>query len=175
MMRFYVAAAIAGLCCAGAAHAQGSGGIASEAKQAYNSVKNNILRSAEKVPEDGYGFKPTPDVRSFAEVLDHVADSQMRTCSAVTGDQNAPAAAGKTAKTEVVQALNAAFAECDKAYDSLTDANASEMIKTARGQRTRLGSLVGNMTHDNEQYGIMTVYMRLKGIIPPSSERPTGK
>ena len=72
-------------------------------------------------------------------------------------------------------ALNEAFAECDKAYESLTDANASEVIKTPRGQRTRLGALIGNTTHDSEQYGIMSVYMRLKGIVPPSSAGRSAK
>ncbi len=156
-----------GCCCA----LQAQTGIAAEAKQAYQAVKNNITKSAEKMPEENYSFKPTPDIRSFAEVLDHVADSQMRTCSAVAGDQKTPNAAGKTSKADVTAALQESFAECDKAYDSLTDANASEMIKAGRGQRSRLGALTGNTTHDNEQYGIMTVYMRLKGMVPPSSDR----
>ena len=66
-------------------------------------------------------------------------------------------------------ALKESFAECDKAYDSLTDATAGEMTKAAR-PRTKLGTLVGNTAHDNEMYGAMAVYMRLKGIVPPSSE-----
>lgn len=65
----------------------------------------------------------------------------------------------------------ARIAQCDKAYASLTDANATEMIKTGRGERTRIGALIGNTTHDVEQYSILSVYMRLKGIVPPSSER----
>src|SRR5205823_14166308 len=78
-------------------------------------------------------------------------------------------------KTQIMAALNEAFAECDKAYESLTDANASEVIKTPRGQRTRLGALIGNTTHDSEQYGIVSVYMRLKGIVPPSSAGRSAK
>lgn len=175
MNRMCFVMSVAGMWCACGLHAQSSGGVAAEAKQAYNAVKNNILKSAEKMPEESYGFKPTPDIRSFAEVLDHVADSQMRTCAAVAGEQKTPGAMGKTSKADVIAALNDAFAECDKAYDSLTDANASEVIKTGRGQRSRLGALTGNTTHDNEQYGIMTVYMRLKGLTPPSSERPAGR
>ena len=175
MSRFRVVVAMCSFACASSVYAQPPAGLAGEVKQAYNSVKNNILKSAEKMPDDAYVFKPTADIRSFAEVLDHVADSQIRVCAAVAGEQKAPSAEGKSAKADVVAALNEAFAECDKAYDSLTDANASETIKTPRGQRTRLGSLVGNTTHDNEQYGIMTVYMRLKGVIPPSSDRPAGK
>lgn len=166
---------IAAFTCGCAIQAQAPPGIAAEAKQAYNAVKSNILKSAEKMPDEDYAFKPTPDIRSFAEVLDHVADSQMRTCAAVAGDQKTASASGKTSKADVIAALNEAFAECDKAYDSLTDANAAEMIKTGRGQISRLGALARNTTHDSEQYGIMAVYMRLKGIVPPSSERPAGR
>ncbi len=145
-------------------------GMAGEVKQAYNTIKHNLVRSAEKMPEENYGFKPMPDMRSFAEVMDHVSDSQMRACSGLLGDGKTPNAAGKTSKADVTAALNDAFAECDKAYDALTDANASEMIKAGRAQRTRMGALVGNYSHDNEQYGILTVYLRLKGVLPPSSE-----
>ncbi|MBV9443098.1 MAG: hypothetical protein JO217_10415, partial [Acidobacteriaceae bacterium] len=80
-------------------------------------------------------------------------------------------ASGKTSKADIVAALQAAFAVCDKAYDSLTDSNASEAITTPRGQRTKIGALAGNLSHDSEQYGIMSVYMRLKNIVPPSSDR----
>lgn len=160
---------------AGACVLSAQASLSAESKRGYNIVKNNILNSAEKMPEDAYSFKPTPEIRSFAEVLDHVADSQMRICSAMAGDQKTPSAAGKTTKADVIAALKDAFAECDKAYDSLTDANAAEAIQTPRGQLTRLGALGANTVHDTEQYGIMTVYMRLKGIVPPSSERPAGR
>jgi hypothetical protein len=171
--RSILAMSIATFACACTLHAQT--GLAAEAKQAYNNVKTNLMKAAEKMPEENYSFKPTPEIRSFAEVMDHVADSQMRTCSAVAGDQKSPNAAGKTSKPDVTAALQEAFAECDKAYDSLTDANASEMIKTGRGQRTKLGALVGNTTHDNEIYGTLAVYMRLKNVVPPSSDRGPGR
>ena len=143
-------------------------------KAAYDSVKNNLLKSAEKMPDENYGFKPTPDVRSFAEVLDHVAAAQMHACGAVTGEQK-PVNSQAATKSDVLAALNNAFAECDKAYDSLSDANAAETIKSPRGERSRLGVLAGNVAHDNEQYGILSVYMRLKGVVPPSSEHAGSK
>ena len=146
--------------------------MAAEVKQAYDSVKNNILNSAEKMPEADYSFMPSPGIRSFAEVLDHVAQAQMHTCAAVLGEQKSSDAAGKTSKADIMAALKDAFAECDKAYDSLTDANASETVQTGRGQRTKMGALTGNTAHDNEQYGMMTVYMRLKGVLPSSSAGP---
>ena len=148
---------------------------ASEVKQAYNYVKNNIVRAAEKVPESDYGFKASPDVRTYGQLIGHVADSSMRTCSALNAAPKPATAGDKTAKADLVAALKDAFAECDKAFDALTDANATEAVAAGRGQRTRIGALYGQVTHDNEMYGYMSVYMRLKGVVPPSSEPRGGR
>jgi hypothetical protein len=78
-------------------------------------------------------------------------------------------AASKTSKADLVAALQEAFAQCDKAYGTLTDADASNVIKTPHGQRTKMGALIANTIHDTEQYGIIAVYLRLKGLVPPSS------
>ena len=145
-------------------------GIAAEAKQAYNGIKNNLTKMAEKMPEEHYAFKATADVRTFGQLIGHVADSQARTCSLVLGAQPPASAASKTAKADLVAALKDSFAICDKAFDTLTDAKANEMITMGQRQRTRLGALVGTVSHSNEEYGYMAVYMRLKGVVPPSSE-----
>lgn len=150
--------------------AQNLSGVITEVKQSYETVKNNLLKTAEKVPDEDYSFKPTPEVRSFGEVMGHVVAAQGHTCAAILGEQGGSHPKAST-KAEIVSALKDSFAECDKVYGSLTDANATETVNTGRGQRTRLGALIGNMTHDVEQYSILTVYMRLKGIVPPSSER----
>ena len=150
--------------------AQNLSGVITEVKQSYETIKNNLLKSAEKVPDADYSFKPTPEIRSFGEVMGHVVAAQGHTCAAILGEPSA-SHQKPTTKAEIVSALKDSFAECDKAYGSLTDANATETVNTGRGQRTRLGALIGNMTHDVEQYSILTVYMRLKGIVPPSSER----
>lgn len=153
-----------------ALQAQNLSAVISEVKQSYDSIKNNLLKSAEKVPDEDYSFKPTPEIRSFGEVLGHVVAAQGHTCAAILGEQSG-SHQNLTTKAEITSALKDAFTECDKAYGALTDANATEMVNTGRGQRTRLGALIGNTTHDVEQYSILTVYMRLKGIVPPSSER----
>lgn len=150
--------------------AQTTNPLSTELKQAYNNVKNNILKAAEKMPEEDYGFKATPEVRSFGQLIAHIADSQTRSCNAVKGEQKAGTAGSKTSKADIVAALKESFTDCDAAYDSLTDATATDMIKTARGQRSKLGTLAGIVTHDNEEYGYIAVYMRLKGVVPPSSE-----
>ncbi len=158
------------LACACALQAQ-ENPLSTEAKQAYNAIKNNLTRMADKMPDEHYAFKPVPEIRTFGELVAHVADSQARTCSAVNGEPKAVNAASKTSKADLVAALKESFGICDTAYDSLTDAKAVEMIKTPRGQRSKLGALVANTTHSNEEYGYMAVYLRLKGVVPPSSEK----
>jgi hypothetical protein len=162
-----IAAAIAG---SSVLSAQTANPLSTEVKQAYTGIKNNLSKMAEKMPEESYAFKATPEVRTFGQLVGHVADSQLRNCTAAKGEMKTGTASSKTSKADLVAALKESFAECDGAYDSLTDATAADMIKTARGQRTKLGALVGNTTHSNEEYGYMAVYMRLKGIVPPSSE-----
>jgi hypothetical protein len=155
---------------AGAVQAQTANPLIAEARQGYNGVKNNLIRMAEKMPEEHYSFKPVPEIRTFGQLVAHVADSQTRSCSAVKGEPKQPNAASKTAKADLVTALKESFADCDAAFDSLTDASAFEVVAAGRGKRSRVGALIGTTSHSNEEYGYMAVYMRLKGIVPPSSE-----
>ncbi len=144
--------------------------LSADAKAMYNGVKNNLLKMAEKMPEEHYAFKATADVRTFGQLIGHVADSQARTCSAVNGEPKNLDAAAKTSKAELVAALKESFSLCDKAFDSLTDAKAVETIAMGQRQSTRIGALIRTVSHSNEEYGYMAVYMRLKGVVPPSSE-----
>lgn len=160
--------------CAATLHAQSAAttpSMSAEVKRSYETVKGNLMKTIDKVPDADYAFKPTPEIRSIADVLGHVANAQIHTCSAVLGESKSVDVAGKTSKADISAAVKESFAECDKAYASLTDSNASEAIKTPRGQATRLGALAGNTTHDVEQYAILSVYMRVKGLVPPSSEK----
>jgi uncharacterized damage-inducible protein DinB len=145
--------------------------LISESKNAYTSVKNNLLKAAEKMPEDAYSFKPTPEVQSWGQRIAHVAN-QIGTCSAMTGERKQSDAASKTAKADLVAALKASFDACDAAWDSMNDKTAMEMIAGRGGaQRSKLGTLIQNTVHDTEMYGYLSVYMRLKGVVPPSSDR----
>jgi uncharacterized damage-inducible protein DinB len=153
-------------------HAQATYPFIAELKQNYGIIRNNHLRMAEKMPEEHYGFKPAAEVRSFGEALAHVADSQARSCALVAGEPKTVDAAAKKTKAELVAALKASYAICDAVLDGLTDAGASEMVRLGQSTRTRskLGLLIGMTSHANEEYGYMAVYLRLKGIVPPSSE-----
>jgi type IV pilus biogenesis protein CpaD/CtpE len=145
--------------------------LSSEIKQAYDRVANNLLAMAVKMPEENYAFKPVPEIRSFAGTLGHTIDYQMRICAMANGGTAQATAANMTAKAELVAAMKASMAECDKAFGSLTDAAAVQLSSSGRGgQRSKLGTLYGLVTHDNEEYGYLAVHLRLKGIVPPSSE-----
>jgi len=170
MNRCFVLVLIAALAVTCALQAQTANPLSTEAKQAYTAVKNNLLRMADKMLEENYSFKPTPEVRSFGETIAHISDMQMRTCSGVNGRMKSGNAASKTSKADLVAALTESSAECDKAFDALTDATATEIV-AGRGQRTKLGSLATVIAHDNEEYGYLAVYLRLKGVVPPSSDR----
>lgn len=150
--------------------AQTANPLSAELKQMYNGVKNNLTKMAEKMPEEHYSFKATADVRTFGQLIGHVADSQARTCSALGGEMKSLNAGAKTSKADLVAALKESFAMCDKVVDSMTDAKATEMVTMGNRQSTRLGALARTISHSNEEYGYMAVYLRLKNIIPPSSE-----
>jgi uncharacterized damage-inducible protein DinB len=151
-------------------------GPAGEVHRSYAAQKDNLLKAAEKMPADQYQYKPTPELRTFARVVNHVTEAQTKVCGAVNGT---PAAdqmktpADTADKAGVIAALKASFAECDKAYGSTTDANFTEMLAApfGPGKRTRAGLLWGNVSHDNEQYSGMSLYLRLKGITPPTAEK----
>jgi uncharacterized damage-inducible protein DinB len=141
--------------------------LIAETKASYNTIKGYLTRAAAAMPEEAYTFKPTPDIRTFGALLGHIADHQMRYCSAARGTPRQTDFLSKTAKADLVEALATSFKECDAAWDSVTDANATEMM----GSRSRLGTLILDVVHSNEEYGYMSVYFRLKGIVPPSSDR----
>jgi uncharacterized damage-inducible protein DinB len=138
----------------------------------YQTIRDYFVRAAEKMPEADYAFKPSPDVRSFGQQIAHVADDQYNLCSPVKGEVRKGAyrqiEMSLTTKNELVAALKAAFAYCDGAYASLTDSSGTEMLKDRN--RTRFGMLNWNLWHTWEHYGNIVVYLRMKGLVPPSSE-----
>ena len=136
-------------------------------------IRSLVLRTAEKVPEDLYGFKPTPEVRSLGALLGHIADGNNLLCGAAgTGktvvDQSNEK---KTTRADLVAALKASYAACDTVFAATTDANAATPIDLFGQKQTRLGILAFNNSHMWEHYGNLVTYMRLKNIVPPSSER----
>jgi uncharacterized damage-inducible protein DinB len=133
---------------------------------------NYVLRSAQMVPDSVLGFKPTPVVRSIGQIAGHVAASEMSYCAAVLGEpaQDEDALEKKaTTKAAIVALLNDSQKYCERAY-AISDADAAKTIKIFGRDRTRLYGLVENATHDWEHYGNLITYLRIKGMVPPSSQ-----
>jgi hypothetical protein len=154
-------------------------------RNAYTGNRNNIVRMAEKMPEENYGMRPgdQPEVRTFGQQVTHVANFNFLWCSQAKGEKNPnPGNLDKlTSKADIIKVLNDAFAYCDTAYSALTDASGAEVIDITQesGRQTRnlrMGLLTLNYGHNNEIYGSMVVYLRMKNIVPPASEpRPQKK
>jgi len=142
-------------------------------KRFYEGMKTIILASAEKMPEKDYNFKPTEAVRSYGQILGHVADEEYGFCSIVLGEKNPKPGIEKTktSKADLIAALKESFSYCDKVYNGLTDASAGQMVKFHGKDTTKLGVLTANFAHTMLHYGNLVTYMRLKNIVPPTSDQ----
>jgi uncharacterized damage-inducible protein DinB len=161
---------------------QGQAGnpLSGGAKRTYGVIKGYITRAAAKMPEEQYAFKPTPDVRSFGQIVGHIADANYGFCAAAAGEK--PPVGGfdpgavsiektKTSKADLQKALADAFAYCDKVHASMTDSAGAAAVKLFNNDMPKLSVLEFNTHHDFEHYGNIVTYMRLKGLVPPSSEQ----
>src|SRR5260370_19680087 len=135
-------------------------------------AKKDILGSVDKAPDEMWSFQPTKDVRTFAQLIAHVADAQYEFCGVAAEGKSVSKDIEKThtTKAEIVPALKDAFAYCDAAYAKLTDASAADMVSFFNMKITKLGAMDFNIAHTMEHYGNLVTYMRIKGIVPPSSE-----
>jgi uncharacterized damage-inducible protein DinB len=180
-MRRAVAILITTFFVAAPAAAQTGGASANPISQAlsnaWNSAKLNIRESAEQMPDAKYGFKATDAVKSFGEILAHVAGANYIYCSAAKGEASPfdEDHFEKTAKTkaDIQKAVNDAIAYCDPVYASLTDQSAAAMVARpgSTRQSARASALIGNIAHTNEHYGNLITYFRLNGMVPPSTAR----
>jgi uncharacterized damage-inducible protein DinB len=137
----------------------------------YENIKGYIIQSAEQMSEANYAFKPTPEVRSFGQLVGHLANANYLICATAKGEKS-PAAQDfekTTEKAALVQAVKDAFAYCDAVF-KLPDASFAPMTELFGRKMSRLTVLMLNVTHDNEHYGNIVTYFRLKGMVPPSSQ-----
>ncbi len=144
-------------------------------QRSYNTIKMNLTETAQKFGEADYSYTPSPDIRVFGAQLAHVANSQFNACSAARGIPN-PNQGGnlektKTTRADIIQALADSFAFCDPAFASLTDQSALELVRQGMNEVARGSVLTNVIVHGNDEYGILTVYLRTKGMVPPSTER----
>jgi len=142
----------------------------------WNGAKRNVQRSATTMPEAKFGFKPVDTVRTYGQILAHIAGSSYNFCSAARGEKSPYTEdafeKSATTPTAIINALNDAIAYCDAAYTALDDQKAAEMIDGAfdSGKVPRAAMLTGNTGHLMEHYGNLVTYLRINGLVPPSSQ-----
>jgi uncharacterized damage-inducible protein DinB len=147
-------------------------GYTATVRNSWNTVKRYVAASAEKMPAEQYGFKPTPEVRSFGELVGHLANEHYLLCSPLKGENNPMEKVDfekTTAKADLVKAINDSIAYCDAAYAAAKDDPKTIASFSETKRDTPFRVMLLNVTHDNEHYGNMITYLRMKGIVPPSS------
>ncbi len=154
-------------------HAQNANPITSNLKQSWADTRDLLTKTADKMPDEDYRFKPTPDIQDFGQRMAHVITFNMRACSALKGEPKSPTFSAAPTKAEVTAAMKETNDLCDSVFAALTDADILTLVTAGRGgQRTKLALIEANiLEHSQEVYGYTAVYLRLKGIVPPSSSR----
>ena len=138
----------------------------------YMGLKVWLVAAAEKMPAEDYSFRPTDLVRTFGQIIGHAADAQYRFCSIAAGQENPTPLIekSKSGKAELVAALKEAIAYCDAIYQQMNDSIGAQAVQLDGRPFTRLGVLDVNNLHNAEHYGNLTTYLRLKNLVPPSSD-----
>jgi uncharacterized damage-inducible protein DinB len=140
-------------------------------KTAHGAVKDYLTKAAAQVPEDKYGYQPTPQVRTMGQLFGHVANASRMICASASGmaAPEAPDAEKLATKAEIQKALADAMAFCDHAFDMISGANGAQTVDLFGMTHSRIGALAFNNAHNFEHYGNLVTYMRINGMVPPSS------
>jgi uncharacterized damage-inducible protein DinB len=159
------------------AHAQASNPVSDSVRSTWKGARTYIRDSADQMPEADYGFKPVATVRTFGQILAHVAGANYLFCSAAKGEKSPHAEdefeKSATTKAAIIKALDDSLAYCDASYTALTDKSAGELVDMPFGmpKTARAGVLIMNTGHLSEHYGNLVTYFRIKGMVPPSSKQ----
>lgn len=149
--------------------------LAESITRLHAGVARNVVEAAEKMPDAEFAFQPTKEVRTFGGFVGHVANAAFSYCSRAKGEANPNKEDFEKpmAKAALVAAIKSATAYCDAVYKAQTDGSLAEMVTMGQNQQPRGQILIQNLSHSNEHYGNLVTYMRLKGLVPPSTERAT--
>jgi len=131
-----------------------------------SNMQDKIVKSAEAMPESKYSYRPTKEVRSFAEIVNHVADISYYLCSSVKGEETPGTAAAKGSKTEIVAYLKGAFDYCDGVYSGFSDAHLNDPADFFGAKTNKMFILTQVGNHDALHYGNLVTYLRINGLEP---------
>ncbi len=146
--------------------------VTNSLKTLHETPKGYIMATAELASDDLYAFGPTEEVRTLGQILAHIAGAQFLFCSVASGESSPNSEnyeETRTTKASIIEALEAGFAYCDEVYASMTDAKGAASVNLFGTQSAAAGVLAFNTGHNFEHYGNLVTYMRINGIVPPSS------
>lgn len=150
-------------------------GLVQYVKAGYGGIKRDLLAAAERMPETDYGFKPSQmsEARTYGAVIAHAADGMFGGCARVKAVPNPQPEIEKTltSKADIVKALADSIAFCDEVFSTLTDQNAQDYVRQGPVEVPRVAAMMGLLAHNAEMYGISSVYLRARNLVPPGSER----
>ncbi|HUP41325.1 MAG TPA: hypothetical protein VM115_14475, partial [Vicinamibacterales bacterium] len=149
-------------------------------QRSFNVFSNYLVMAAEMMPESGYAFRPTPDLRTFGQQINHATGAHYSFCNQAgtppgVQKQAAPALAAITAKPAIVAALKESIAYCNRVLAAATEewltASAAGLGGSSSGliDGMRAHAFIYNAVHSAEDYGTITTYLRMQGVVPPSS------
>jgi uncharacterized damage-inducible protein DinB len=147
--------------------------LTAETRRVFQTIEENTIKAAREMPEASYNFTPINGVRTFGELIVHIANVQSTLCSNINGNHAAKAAA-RVSKDSNLKDLENSVRECQTAFDELSAENASKMVQTPAGELTHLAALVYIITHASEEYGQLAIYLRLTHLTPPTSDQLIG-
>ena len=131
-----------------------------------SNMQDKIMKAAETMPESKYSYRPTKDVRSFGEIVTHVADISYFLCSTAKGDAIPAKPTSKSSKTEISAYLKASFDYCDGVYPKFTDAHLNDPADFFGFKTNKMFILTQAGNHDALHYGNLVTYLRLNGLEP---------
>jgi uncharacterized damage-inducible protein DinB len=131
-----------------------------------SNMQDKIMNSADLMPESKYSYRPTKDVRSFAEILTHVGDISYILCSNAKGEATPGTAAAKSSKAEIKAYLKGAFDYCDGVYSGFTDAHLNDPASFFGVKTNKMFILTQVGNHDALHYGNLVTYTRINGLEP---------
>ena len=148
--------------------------LTAEVRKVFLSISDNTLKAAKEMPEESYGFKPAGATRTFGELVAHIANVQSTLCANMNGDKAAKTPAVNQSKDSIVAAFTSSIGSCHAVFDELSAENINTMVDTPSGKLTHLAALVYIVTHESEEYGQLSIYLRIKNLEPPTHDDAKG-
>jgi len=148
--------------------------LTAQTRTAFQSVSENILNAAREMPETSYSFKSASGVRSFGDLISHIAEVQATLCAGMNGHQVASGPNLKASKDDRIKSLANSVSECQVSFDELSAQNVNKTVQTPEGELTHMGALIFILTHASVEYGQLGVYLRLNHLMPPTSDETKG-